>query len=129
MSAEIEIEGRVLMAFLAGRAGALAALADHATASAVPPQIGDALDDEVRGLRRAVEAVRQALDADAHGADPWARCLPKILAEVTASHQAFVAVLATWETSWWTRRLDELQRVDRADREPEVERGLGHGAS
>ena len=110
MITEAEIEGRALMVFMAGLAGALGALADHPTSQAAPPQLGDALDDSVRAFRHGEHNVRQALDAEAHGTDPWARCLPKMLAEVTASHQAFVAVLATWETSWWTRRLDELGR-------------------
>ena len=129
MSTETEVEGRALMVFMAGLAGALGALADHPTSQAAPPQLGDSLDDLVRAFRHGEHNVRQALGAAAHGTDPWARRLPKILTEVTASHQAFVAVLATWETGWWTRRLDELYRGDRADREPEVERGLGHGAA
>ena len=128
MSTDIEIEGRAFIVVLAGRAGPLVALADHATASAVPPQVGDALDDVVRGLRRAVEAARQALNAEARRTDPWVRCLPKILAEVTASHQGFVAVLTTWETSWWTRCLDDLPQGNRAFREFEVESEVGHGA-
>ncbi len=110
MSTETGIEGRTLMVFMAGLAGALGALADHPTSQAAPPQLGDALDDLVRAFRHGEHNVRQALDAEAHGTDPWARGLPKILAEVTASHQAFVAVLATREISWWTRHLDELGR-------------------
>ncbi len=125
MRTESETEGRALMVFMAGLAGALGALADHPTSQAAPPQLGDALDDLVWAFRHGEHNVRQALDAEAHGTDPWAECLPKILAEVTGSHQAFVAVPATWETSWWTRHLDELGRQHQAEPEHMVENGVG----
>ncbi|MCH7793912.1 MAG: hypothetical protein IH900_02045 [Proteobacteria bacterium] len=122
MTGETETEGRALMVFMAGLAGAPGALADYPTSQAAPPQLGDALDDLLRAFRHGEHNVRQALDAEAHGTDPWARCFPKIVAEVTASHQAFVAVLATWEISWWTRRLDELDRQHQAEQRYEVGR-------
>ena len=128
MSTETEIEGRALMAFVAGLAGALAALKDHVTASAVEPQLADALDDLVKALWRDVEALHQGLKTTGAPSDPWVLGLPKILAEVVATQQAFVAVLATCELGWWTRWLDELQRRARADIEPEVEQGVSHGA-
>ena len=122
MSTETEIEGRALMAFVAGLVAALAALKDHVTASAVEPQLSDALDGHVAALQRNLEALRQGLKTNGAPSDPWALGLPKILLEAAATHQAFAAVLATAELVWWTRRLDELQRGDRADREPEVGR-------
>ncbi len=61
MSTETEIEGRALMVFMAGLAGALGALADHPTSQAAPPQLGDALDDLVRAFRHGEHNVRQAL--------------------------------------------------------------------
>ena len=127
MSTETETEGRALMAFLAGLSGALGALADHPRSSAAPPEIADALGDAVRGFRHGEHNVHQALNAKAEASDPWARGLPKILAEITASHQAFVAVLATWELSWWTRRLEELKPSDQAEPALVVDREVGHG--
>ena len=128
MITETEIEGRVLMAFVAGLAGALEALADHVTASGVPPQLGDALDDLVAALRRDVEALHQGLKTRGGRSDPWALGLAKILMEVAATHQAFAAVLATAELTWWTRRLDELGRRQEAEPENLVEKEAGHGA-
>ena len=121
MSTETETEGRALMAFVAGLAGALGALADHPTSSAAPPQVADALDDAVRGLQHAERAVHQALNAEPQASDPWTRCLPKIMAEVTFSLQGLVTVLSTWFTSWWTRRLEELDRGDQAEAEHAVD--------
>ena len=69
MSTETEIEGRALMAFLAGLAGALGALADHATSQAAPPEVGNTLDDVVRGFQHGERAVRQALAAGDPGPD------------------------------------------------------------
>ena len=128
MSIETETEGRGLVAFVAGYAGALGALADHVTASAVAPQLSDTLDELVRALRRDVEALHQGLKTNGLPSDPWAMSLPKILAEVTATHHAFAAVLATAELSWWTRRLGELNRGEQVDREPVVDEEVDHGA-
>ncbi len=125
MSTETEIEGRALMAFVAGLAGALGAVADHVTASAVSPQLSDALDELVRALRRDVEALHQGLNASGGPSDPWALGLPKILLEVAATLHAFAAVLATAELTWWTRRLDELGRRQEAEPEDTVEEEVG----
>lgn len=122
MSAESEIEGRALMAFAAGLAAALEAVADHVTASGVPPKLSDALDDVVAALQRDVEALRRGLKTGGKPTDPWTLGLPKILAEVTATLQAFVAVLAVSELTWWTRRLEELKRQHQAERKQEVGR-------
>ena len=121
MSTETETEGRGLVAFVAGLVGALGALADHVTASAVAPQLSDTLDELVRALRRDVEALHQGLKTNGLPTDPWALSLPKILAEVTATHQAFVAVLATAELTWWSRRLEELGRRQEAEAEHAVD--------
>ena len=128
MSTETETEGRGLVAFVAGYAGALGALADHVTASAVSPQLSDTLDELVGALRRDVEALHQGLKTNGLPSDPWALGLPKILLEVAATHQAFVAVLATAELTWWTRRLDELGRRQEAEPEHVVEEEVDHGA-
>ena len=128
MNGESETEGRALMTFLAGLASALGALADHPVSSTAPPEVGDALDDAVRGLQHAERAVDQALNAEPQASDPWTRCLPKILAEVTFSLQGLVTLLSTWFTSWWTRRLEELDRGDQAEPEHAVDVEVGHGA-
>ena len=121
MSTETEIDGRGLMTFVAGCAGALGAVSKHVTASVVDPQLSDVLDEAVGALERNVEALQQGLKTNGLPSDPWALGLPKILAEVTATLQAFVAVLATAELTWWTRRLDELGRRQEAEPEPAVD--------
>ena len=127
MTAGTKQEGRILMAFLAGLGGALGALAKHPTSSAAPPEVGDALDDAVRGIQHAERAVKEALDAEPIASDPWTRCLPKILSEVTFSMQGFVTILTTWYTSWWTRRLSDRDSgfpyQPGADDETEADRG------
>ena len=128
MTSETEIEGRGLVAFVAGYAGALGALADHVTASVVAPQLSDALDELVRALRRDVEALHQGLKTKGGPSDPWALGLPKILLEVAATHQAFAAVLATAELTWWTRRLDELGRQHQAGQQDADDAELDHGS-
>ncbi len=128
MITETEIEGRGLVAFVAGLAAALGVVADHVTASGVPPQLGDALDDLVAALRRDVEALHQGLKTNGAPSDPWVLGLPKIRAEVVATQQAFVAVLATCELGWWTRRLDELGRRQGVEQEDIVEEVISHGA-
>ncbi len=121
MSTETEIEGRGLVAFVAGLAGALGAVADHVTASGVPPQLADALNELVRALRRDVEALHQGLKTKGGPSDPWVLGLPKILLEVAATLHGFAAVLVTAELTWWTRRLDELGRRQEAEPEHAVD--------
>ncbi len=128
MSTETEIEGRGLVAFVAGLAGALGAVADHVTASGVPPQLADALDELVRALRRDVEALHQGLKTKGGPSDPWALGLPKILLKVAATHHAFAAILATAELTWWTRRLDELGRQHQAGQQDADDAELDHGS-
>ena len=127
MTHETKHEGRALVAFLAGLGTALRAVADHPTSSAAPPEVGDALDDAVRGIQHAERAVIEALDAEPTALDPWTRCLPKILAEVTFSMQGFVAILSTWYTSWWTRRLSDRDGGCRNEREHRDETEAGRG--
>ncbi len=110
MIAESDAEGRALLVFMAGLAGALGALADYPTSAAAPAEVGDTLDDLVKAFRQGEHNVFEALKADAHLTDPWARSMPKVIAEVAGTHGAFVAVLAAWENAWWTRRIEELDR-------------------
>lgn len=115
------------MAFLAGLGGALGALANHPTSSAAPLEVSDALDEAVRGVQRCEEAVRQALDAEPTASDPWTRCLPKILVEVTFSLQGFITILSTWYTSWWSRRISERDVVCSYEPDNSDETETGHG--
>ncbi len=127
MSIEAEIEGRALVAFLAGLAGALGALADHPTSSAAPPEVGDALDDVVRGFQHGERAVRQALAAS-DLADPYIEQAEKIISEVTASYQMLNTELSTWWSSWLSRQRDELDQQHPAEPEHMVEKEAGRGA-
>ena len=109
MSTEIEIEGRVRMAFMAGLAGALGALSNHPVASAASPDMGDALDDAVRGFRHGARAMLEALaagDVD----DPYVAQMEKIIVEVMASYHALGTVLSTGWLDWLSRWRDESPR-------------------
>lgn len=125
---EVEQDGLVLENLLVILARKLGDSADHPAASAVSPQLGDALDGALHGTERGLlRMVRRALATDDMN-DPFIVQMPKIIREAMEDYQAFSTALITECSTWLTRRSDELQRGDRADREPEVERGLGHGA-
>ena len=121
MTTESDADGRGIISFMAHLAAALSAVADHPTSSAAAPQVADALDDLVRAFGHGEHNVFEALKAEAHLTDPWARSMPKIFAEITATHMAFVAVLAAWENAWWAQRISELDRSQ--EQEPHREAG------
>ena len=123
MSTETEIEGRALMAFLAGLAGALAALADHATSQAAPREVGDALEDVVRGFQHGERAVRQAMAAS-DVADPYVAQMEKIIMEVMASYQVLGPELSRWWSVWLSDQRAELAQRQEAE-QPERKRRVG----
>ena len=123
MTSETEIEGRALMAFAAGLTRALGALADHATSQAAPLEVGDALDDVVRGFQHGERAVRQALAAS-DVADPYVAQMEKIIAEVMASYQALGTELSTWWSTWLSDQCDDLAQRQEAE-QAERKRGVG----
>lgn len=124
---EVEQEGQVLANLLADLDPALGGTAHRTASQVVPPRVGDALDRAARGFEYGARAVRKMLAVDA-AADPFVAQMPKIIREVIDDYQAFGTALSTWWSTCLSRRLEELERGDRADREPEVEKELGHGA-
>lgn len=124
---EVEREGQALIAFTTGLAKMLAEHAEHPVSNAILPRLRNVLDQLVKALKHDVKALRQGLKTRGELYDPWALSLLKILTKVTATHHGLVAALATYELCWWTRRLDELDRGDRVDREVEKELGRGAG--
>ena len=123
MSAETETEGRALMTFVAGLAGALGALADHATSQAAPREVGDTLDDVVRGFQHGERAVRQALAAGDLD-DPYVAQMEKIITEVMGSDQALGTVLSRWWSRWLSDQRGELAQQQEAE-QPERKRRVG----
>ncbi len=121
MTTESDADGRGIMSFMAHLTAALSALADHPTSNAAAPQVADALDDLVRAFQHGEHNMREALEAEARLTDAWARSMPKIFAEITATHITFVAVLAAWENAWWAQRKSELDRTQ--EQEPHREAG------
>ena len=124
----VEQEGRALRDFVRELVWKLSALADHPTTNAVVPEVSDALDDYIRGMERGLlRAIRKAMVASDVN-DPFVAQWEKIMGEVLVSYQTFGTALIASYSTWLSRRLDELYRGARGDRESEVERGLGHGA-
>ncbi len=112
MTTETEIEGRQIMVMHAYLAAALRVVSDQPASSNAPPEVMDGLDEWVSALRRCEHKFGEALEADIHVTDHWARSMPKIFAEMTAAHMAFAAPLAAWENAWWAQRISELERDD-----------------
>lgn len=97
----------------------------HKAASAVSSELGKALDGDLHGTEQGLlRTVRRALATD-DASDPFIEQREKIMGEVLVSYERLGAALITECSTWLSRRRDELQRVDRADREPEAERGVG----
>ncbi len=121
MSRESKIRGHALMAVLSGLAGALGALTDHPVASAASSDVGDTLDQTVRGFEYGARAVRKMLTADA-AADPFVAQMPKIIQEAMDDYQVFGTALSTWWSTCLSRRIEEFERGDQAEQRQEVGR-------
>ncbi len=125
---EVERDGLALENLLVILTRKLGDAAYHPTASAVSPQLGDALDGALHGIERGLlRMVRRVLAAD-DANDPYIEQREKIMGEVLVSYERLGTALIIECSTWLSRRIKELERGDRADLEPEVERGLGHGA-
>ena len=128
MSSEIEAEGEILRTVLADLGAALGVVADRPVASAAPPEVGNALDKTVRGFGHGGAYAVQRAMAASDLADPRVAQMEKIIGEVMADYQKLGSKLSVWWLDWLSRRRDELDRGDRADREPVVEEEVYHGA-
>lgn len=124
---EVEQENLALENLLAALDRAMGNVAYRTVSQVAPPEVGDILDRTVRGFEYGARAVRKMMAAG-DAADPFVAQMPKIIREVIDDYQAFGTALSTWWSTCLSRRLEELDRGEQVDREPEVERGLGHGA-
>ncbi len=125
---EVEREGVALENLLDILTRKLGDAADHPAARAVSLQLADALDDVLHATEQGLlRTVRRALATD-DASDPFIVQREKIMNEVKVSYERLGAALITECSSWLSRRLDELQRVDRAEPEPGVEKELDHGS-
>ena len=122
---EVEQENLTLENLLAALDRAMGGVAYRTSSQVAPPKVGDALARTVRGFEHGARAVRKMMAAG-DAADPFVAQMPKIIREVMDDYQAFGTALSTWWSTCLSRRIEELERGDRADRE--VEKELGHGA-
>ncbi len=105
---------------------AIGVVIDLSPAPSAAPEVRWAL----QGLRRVISSMHLYNETLATGSpsdvEKWRRDGARIRAEASETlHKLLDACLPSLGTEHW---LDELQRGARADRESEVERGLGHGA-
>ncbi len=124
---EVEREGQALASVLADLDRAMGGAAYRTVSKIAPPRMGDALDKTVRGFEHGARGVRNALAARELD-DAFVAQMEKTITEVMDDYQKTGARLSTWWLDWLLRYRDELQRATRADRETEVERGLGHAS-
>ena len=122
----VKEEKKAAATICARSAIALGVVIDLSPAPSAAPEIRWALQD----LRRLFSYMHLYNHTLAMGSpsdvEKWRRDGARIRAEASETLQKFLdACLPSLGTG---PRLDELQRGDRADREPEVERGLSRGA-
>ena len=125
---EVEQAGLALENFLAILTLQQRDAADHPAASAVSPQLGNALDRALHGTGQGLlRMVRRALAADDVD-DPFIAQREKIMNDVNVSYERLSLALISECSTWLSRRIEELERQQQAKGDTIVEKEVGHGA-
>ena len=124
---EVEQENFILENLLAALDRAMGNVAYRTVSQVAPLEVGDTLDRTVQGFEYGARAVRKVMAAS-DATDPFVAQMTKIIREVIDDYQAFGTALSTWRSTCLSRRLEELDRGEQVDSEPEVEKELDHGA-
>ncbi len=125
---EVEQDGLALEGLLVILVRNAGNAARHPAASAVSPQLGDALDSELHATEQGLlRMVRRALAADDVD-DPFIEQREKIMNDVKVSYERLSLALISECSSWLSRRIEELERQQQAKGDTNVEKEVGHGA-
>ena len=116
---EVEQENLALENLLAVLDRAMGNVAYRTVCQVAPPEVGDTLDQTVRGFEYGARAVRKMLAADA-AADPFVAQMRKIIRKAMDDYQAFGTALSTWWSTCLSHRIEELERGDQAEQRQEI---------